>query len=149
AQSVADLRAMESDPALAAYWILDDNPHGDVSGMLATLRSLVRESNARSGFSRPTICGVGGNLDHKASVGAATFAADRGYMVDALRNVSPAGCDLIAPYFYGAASADDPSLVDWSMSNLLPYFVQAVKARGYDVPSGVLIPITHAFSFHA
>ena len=148
AQAASDLRGVESDPALAGYWILDDNPHGDVSGMLATLRNLVRDSNARSGFSRPTICGVGGSLDHKSSVGAANFAPDRQYMVDALRNVSPAGCDLIAPYFYGAASVDDPSLVDWSMGNLLPYFLQAAKARGYDVPSAALIPIAHAFSFH-
>ncbi len=140
------LRRAERDPALAAFWILDDDPRGDVTGMLRRLRDLVHESNARSAFARPTVCGVGGLLDHKRSPNDSSFAPDRLYMVHALRNVSPAGCDLVAPYFYGAATVEDPSLIDWSMRDLLPYFQEALKAKGYESARDVMMPLAHAFS---
>lgn len=148
AQIADQLRLTEGDAALAGFWILDDDPHGDITAMLARIRALVGESNARSHFNRPTICGVGGSLDHKRRADDASFAPDRQAMVQALRNVSPAGCDLVSPYFYGTASADDPSMVDWSMRDLLPFFELALQGRGYASPSDVLLPLVDAFSSH-
>ena len=148
-QVSADLLRSEGDPALAGFWVLDDDPHGDVNSVLARIHALVAASNVRSRINRPTVCGVGGVLDHKRSPSDASFAPDRQSMVSALRNVSPAGCDLVAPYFYGAASTDDPSLVDWSLQDLLPFFELAVKGKGYPSPADVLLPLVDAFSYHA
>jgi len=149
AKASAYLRTVEKDPALAGLWILDDFPDGDVTSVLYRLRNLVHQSNARSGFDRPTVCGVGGTLDYKRSPADASFIRDHNYMDQALRNVFPAACDIVSPYFYAGAFADDPRLVDWSMHDLLPYFEQALSARGYDMSSRILLPIAHAFAFHA
>ena len=148
-QASTYLRQVERDPALVGYWTLDDYPHGDVTATLQRFRDLVQQSNTRSGFERPTLCGVGGQLDFKRSTDDRSFSLDRRYTDQALQNVSPAGCDLVAPYFYGIASTDDARLIDWSMRELLPYFLRALRARGYDRPSQVMLPIAHAFSSHA
>jgi hypothetical protein len=149
AQASTYLRTVEQDSALAGLWILDDFPQGDVTNVLLRLRALVQESNHRSGFHRPTVCGVGGILDFKDSPDDASFKQDHAYIDQALRNVFPAACDVISPYFYASGVADDPRLVDWSMHDLLPYFERAILARGYDTSSRVLLPIAHAFAFHA
>jgi len=148
-QAAAYLRSIDTDPALAGFWILDDYPHGEIARVLARLRAVVQESNARTGFRRFTICGVGGSLDVKRTPNDAAFRPNHGYMDRALQNVSPAACDMVSPYFYATAAADDPRLIDWSMHDLLPYFLQALRARGYDPSADVLLPIAQAFSAHA
>jgi hypothetical protein len=148
AQAAAYLRTVEQEPTLAGLWILDDYPHGDITSVLHRLHALVQESNVRSGFERPTVCGVGGSLDYKRNPDDAAFIQDHGYMDQALRNVFPSDCDLVSPYFYASAGADDPRLIDWSMKDLLPYFHQALRAKRYDTSAHVLLPIAHAFSAH-
>jgi hypothetical protein len=111
------------------------------------LREAVLKSNQVSGFQRATICGVGGSLDARASTDASTFAPHREYMDRALANLSPDGCDVVAPYFYGTAATDDATLIDWSMRDLLPYFRQRLETRGFKAPSLSLLPVIHAFAF--
>ncbi len=147
AQITEYLRSVEADPGLTGFWILDDYPHGDIRGMLRRIHTLVEESNARSGFRRPTLCGVGGSLDSRRSVGDPVFTPNHGYSDLAFQNVVPAACDIVAPYFYGSAAADDPRLIDWSMGDMIKYLDRTLKARGYDGASSVL-PFVHAFSAH-
>jgi hypothetical protein len=140
------LKIVEREPALAGFWILDDYPHGDVTAPLLALKNLIQQSNGRSGVRRPTLCGVGGSLDVRRRPEDTTFTSDHGYLDQALGNVSPAICDLVSPYFYGSAPADDPRLLDWSMQSLLPYFQQALITRGFAAPSRILVPVAQAFS---
>lgn len=147
--AAAHLRQVESDPGVVAFWILDDYPHGDVSAVLKTLNDLVKHSNAASHVERPTICGIGGSLDAKKSPQDERFVPNHLYTAQSLFNVSPAACDLIAPYFYGTALADDPQLIDWSMKDLMPYFLQRLRDRGFDTSSRLLLPVSHAFSYKA
>jgi hypothetical protein len=148
-QASAYLLRVQRDPGLVGFWILDDYPHGTIAPMLAQLHELVRESNAASGFRRPTLCGVGGRLDYKRSVADVAFIKDWQYLDNALTNVSTADCDIVSPYFYGVAGADNPRLVDWSMRDLLPYFRQALARKHYDELAQTMLPIAHAFAHHA
>lgn len=141
------LDEVESDPGLVAFWILDDYPHGDVSPTLKALHDLVKRSNSRSGFQRATICGVGGSLDAKRLAHDQRFTPNHGYTENSLVNVSPQACDLVSPYFYGTAAADDPGLIDWSMKDLMPYFLQRLREKGFDTSAPLLLPVDHAFSF--
>jgi hypothetical protein len=140
------LRIVEREPSLAGFWILDDYPYGDVTEPLRALRELIQQSNSRSGRQRPTVCGVGGSLDAKRRPEEPSFTPDHRYTDLALRNVSPAFCDLVSPYFYGSAANDDARLIDWSMQNLLPYFQQALAAKGFGSTASTTIPVAQAFS---
>jgi hypothetical protein len=154
-QVSAYLNQVQSQPALAGYWILDDYPHGDVSSTLIAIRQLIQKSNAGSGVKRPTICGVGGNLDRRPAPGR-PFTPDRSYLDAAMVNVVPSACDVVAPYVYGVvrppaglrmdirSSAD---MVDWTMKDLLPYMMAELRVQGFESNSGVLLPIVHAFSY--
>ncbi len=140
---------MEADSGLAAFWILDDYPHGDISATLNALHELVVQSNASSGFQRATICGIGGSLDAKRAADDRRFTPNRGYMDQSLINVSPAACDLVSPYFYGTALEDDSRLIDWSMKDLMPSFLEKLRAKGFDTAAPLLLPVSHAFSYKA
>ena len=146
AQAATYLKLVEREPALAGFWTLDDYPQGDVTPTLRGLRELVQQSNARSGFHRPAICGVGGSLDFKRHLEDSAFTRDRRYFDQAMGNVSPAACDLVGPYFYGSASANDARLIDWSMTELAPYVQAALRSRGYPAAAQVMVPVAHAFS---
>jgi hypothetical protein len=137
------LAEVESHPGLVGYYVLDDYPFGDITAALRAIRALITESNQRVGASRPVVCGVGGTLDQRAQA-SDPFTSDHGYTEAALVNVAPDICDIVAPYFYGVASVDDPNLVDWSMQNLMPWFIGAVHDRGFTQLS--LLPIVQAFS---
>lgn len=137
------LQAVKNDPGVAAYWILDDYPSGNVSATLASMHDLIARANSETHAAKPTICGIGGSLDRRASPDSA-FKPDREYIWRALENVTPAACDVIAPYFYGTAAADDPTWVDWTMSDLLKEFSNRLRQRGFARP--VLMPVLHAFS---
>jgi hypothetical protein len=147
--AAAHLHQVELDPGLVAFWILDDYPHGDISLTLKMLHDLVTRSNAASGFTRATICGVGGSLDAKQSPDDWQFVSNRRYTENSLINVSPAACDLVSPYFYGTAPADDPRLIDWSMKDLMPYFLQKLRDKGFNTSTRLLLPVDHAFSYKA
>jgi hypothetical protein len=137
------LAEVEDDPGLVGYYVLDDYPFGDVSATLRAVRALILESNYRLGASRPVVCGVGGTLDQRAQA-TGVFTSDHSYTEEALVNVTPDVCDVVAPYFYGVASVDDPQLVDWSMQNLMPWFLGTLHDRGFTQLS--LLPIVQAFS---
>jgi hypothetical protein len=139
----ARLAEVENDPGLAGYYVLDDYPFGDVSATLRAIRALVMESNQRTHTDRAVICGIGGFLDKRDQV-KDRFSADHSYTEESLVNVSPDICDIVAPYFYGVASVNNPDLVDWSMQNLMPWFMRALRNRGFSQPS--LLPIVQAFS---
>jgi hypothetical protein len=137
------LAEVENDPGLVGYYVLDDYPFGDVTVTLRAIRALIMESNQRVGVTRPVVCGVGGTLDSRAG-NTGLFTADHSYTEEALVNVSPDTCDIVAPYFYGVARVNDPDLVDWSMQDLIPWFIGALHDRGFTQPS--LLPIVQAFS---
>lgn len=136
-----------SDPGLVGFWILDDYPRGDIRATLARLRDIVQRNNAATGFRRPTLCGVGGDLDYKQSVADPFFIQDRRYSEQAMQNLSPSACDIVSPYFYGVAAQDDPRLIDWSMRSVMPYFRYALQRRGFDPAATTIVPVAHAFAY--
>jgi hypothetical protein len=139
----ARLELLKHDPSVVGYWVLDDYPFGDITPTLMAIRAMVQQANTETGFDRPLVCGIGGSLDHR-NVPGGPIEADHRYTQEALINVSPAVCDIVAPYFYGEALANDPTWIDWSMQSLMPWFVAALQDRGFTEP--VILPIVHAFS---
>ena len=146
-QANAYVNQIGSDPGLVGFWILDDYPRGDIRATLARLRDIVQRNNAATGYRRPTLCGVGGDLDYKQTLADPFFIQDRRYTEQAMQNLSPAACDIVSPYFYGAASQDDPRLVDWSMRTVMPYFREGLQRRGFDLSTTTIVPVAHAFSY--
>ena len=138
----ARLDKVKNDPNVAAYWILDDYPWGNVTSTLVALRRLVDEANQETGANKPTICGIGGSLDHRTATNR-KILPDRHYIELALQNITPAACDVIAPYFYGAATENDPTWIDWSMADLMPWFIQRLRDQGFNHPA--LLPVPQAF----
>ena len=136
-EAAAHLAQVKGNPQLVGFWILDDYPGGDISATLQDLHALVHQT-----ADRPTVCGIGGSLDHRTDKNR-TITPDRHYIERALVNLSPAACDVIAPYFYGAATENDPSWIDWSMSSLMPWFVGELRKRGFARPP--LLPVVQAF----
>lgn len=147
--AAAHLKQVAADPGLVAFWILDDYPHGDISATLKALHDVVKQGNATGGFQRATICGIGGSLDAKPSAEDRQFTPNRSYTEQSLINISPEACDLVSPYFYGTAPKDDPQLIDWSMMDLMPYFLQKLRDKGFDTTAQLLLPVSHAFSYRA
>jgi hypothetical protein len=139
-QAARHLDEVRNDPGIAAFWILDDYPWGNISSTLEGLHALIVKS---TGGRKPSVCGIGGSLDHRATKNG-TFAPDRDYITRALDNLTPAGCDVIAPYFYGSATANDPRWIDWTMGSLMPWFIVELQQRGFGKPQ--LLPVLHAFS---
>jgi hypothetical protein len=136
------LDEVKGDPNVAGYWILDDYPQGNVGPTLLALHGLIEQANRDTGLRKPTICGVGGSLDHRTAM-KPRLAADRAYIELSLQNILPAACDVVAPYFYGAATENDPTWVDWTMSDLYPWFLQRLHAQGFSQPT--LLPVVQAF----
>ena len=145
--AAAHLKQVAADPGLVAFWILDDYPHGDISMTLRALHDVVKQGNATGGFQHATICGIGGSLDSRHSAQDPQFAFNRDYTEQSLINIVPEACDLVSPYFYGTALKDDPELIDWSMKDLMPYFLQRLRDRGFDTAAPLLLPVSHAFSY--
>jgi len=137
-QARKHLEQIAADTNVAGFWILDDYP-GSISPTLKMLHDLVARANSTANLQRPTICGVGGNLDVNKS-------HDRRYMNRALTNISPDACDLVSPYLYAVDSKNNPKLVDWSMRKAIPYLHHALKQKGFNMSSPLLVPILHAFS---
>ena len=136
------LDKVKNDPSIAAYWVLDDYPWGNLSSVLVALRELVGKSNQEARTSKPTICGIGGSLDHRTAANK-NILADRAYIELSLQNVIPGACDVIAPYFYGAATENDPTWIDWKMTTLMPWFMQRLHDQGFRRPA--LLPLPQAF----
>lgn len=134
------IKTVKEDPGVAAFWILDDYPSGNISSTLKALHDLI---NTETAGSKPTICGIGGSLDHRSQTDP-HFKPDRSYTERSLVNLTPAACDIVAPYFYGAAKANDPTWIDWTMADLLPWFLRQLQRLGFDQPQ--LMPLLHAFS---
>ena len=132
------------DESVVAYWILDDNP-GDVRPAIELIHQLVEQENLVDQIPRPTICGFGGDLDDSRQLVAASRAA----FDAALANFSPTACDAVALYPYGRTSGSpaDESSIDWSMRDLLPYMLQALRDRGWDPERQPLIGIPQTFRF--
>jgi hypothetical protein len=147
--AVAHLKQVAGDPGLVAFWILDDYPHGNISDTLKALHDVVKQGNATGSVQRATICGIGGSLDARHAAQDRDFTPNRGYTEQSLVNISPEACDLVSPYFYGTAPKDDPQLIDWSMKDLMPYFLQRLSDRGFDTAAPLLLPVSHAFSYRA
>lgn len=137
------LNAVENEPDIVGYWILGDYPWANISSTLATIHSMVAQANRKTGMRKPTVCGIGGSLDRRTAVDSA-FKPNRRDIELSLSNVTPNACDIVAPYFYGVAAADDPTWVDWTMANLLPWFIGRLRQRGFDHP--ILLPVLQAFS---
>lgn len=89
-------------------------------------------------MARPTICGLGGNLDaadHATSETRAAFDL-------AVANFTPTGCDAVAVYPYSVADATD---TDWTMRDLLPYMLDRLRGLGWDPARQPLVGIPQAF----
>jgi hypothetical protein len=138
----ARLDKVKNDPSVAAYWILDDYPWGNVTSTLVALHRLVNQANQETGANKPTICGIGGSLDHRTATNQ-KIIPDRAYIELALQNITPGACDVVAPYFYGSATENDPTWIDWSMRDLMPWFMQRLRGQGFNHPA--LLPVPQAF----
>lgn len=136
------LDKVKTDPNVAGYWILDDYPWGDITATLVAVKRLVGQANKDTGKNKPTICGIGGSLDHRTTSDT-PIMPDRAYIELSLRNITPAACDVIAPYFYGAATENEPAWIDWSMRSLMPWFMQRLHDKGFTRP--FLLPVPQAF----
>jgi hypothetical protein len=137
-QARKHLEQIAGDTNVAGFWTLDDYP-GSISTTLKMLHDLVAHANSAANLQRPTICGVGGNLDVNKS-------RDRSFINLALTNISPDACDLVSPYLYAVDRKNNPKVVDWSMRKTLPYLHRALKQKGFNMSSPLLVPILHAFS---
>ena len=135
------LNVTRLDESVAAYWVLDDHP-GDVRSAIELIHRLIEEDNLVGQTPRATICGFGGDLDDAQRAPATSRAA----FDAAIANFTPGGCDAVAlyPYAHMTGSADG---VDWSMSQLLPYMLQALRDRGWDATRQPLIGIPQTFRF--
>ena len=144
AEARADIASM-TDPDMIGFYILDD-PTFDGEAIAKDIHAVVAESNQTSATKRPTICGIAGYLNwHGQSVASTTeyrIVTDR-----AIRNFSPQGCDIVAPYAYAETyvHVSDPSQVDWKMTSLLPYIKTGLAAKGWNINSIPMIGIPQAF----
>ena len=146
------LTAVSQDANIVGFWVLDDYP-GDIHTILEQIHAAVVEANKTSIFPRATACGFGGRLDIKKNITDANFmpissGTDAGFDTT-LVNFTPNACDIISPYPYGRTSTDNPDLVDWSMSSLLPRYKQMFKNHGWDQMQQPLLPLAHTFGFNA
>ncbi len=142
----AYLATQTSNTQTIGYWVLDDSPRGDIRDLIEKIHVLVAASNSTTPFPKPVICGFGGVLDEKTS-STAPFVANSGSFQLAVQNFTPAGCDMVALYPYAVNQFNDPTLVDWSMSALLPMELQALRDMGWDQSREPLIGMPHTFSF--
>jgi hypothetical protein len=140
--AAAYLEQVKNDSGIVAYWILDDYPSGNIASVLAELHGLVTKKNRETGMNKPTICGIGGSLDHR-TVSRPKVLPDHGYIELSLQNITPAACDVIAPYFYGAATENNPDWIDWTMGNLMSWFLGKLRDQGFVQPA--LLPVVQAF----
>ncbi|KKW19626.1 MAG: RHS-related protein, partial [Parcubacteria group bacterium GW2011_GWA2_51_10] len=144
AEARADIASM-TDPDMIGFYILDD-PTFDGEAIAKDIHAVVAESNQTSSTKRPTICGIAGYLNwYGQSVASTTeyrIVTDR-----AIRNFSPQGCDIVAPYAYAETyvHVSDPSQVDWKMTSLLPYIKTGLAAKGWNINSIPMIGIPQAF----
>ena len=142
---IQHLALTSQDSSIVGYWILDDWPNADIHELLERIHDLVRIANQSSVFPRPTICGFGGLLSQKATSDA-PFVTNTSYFDRAITNFSPNACDVVALYPY-ANEGNDPRLVDWSMSSLLPLEFQLLEARGWNPQKEPLIGVPQTFSY--
>jgi len=140
------LQEVKNNPNIAGFWILDDYP-GNVKSTLIKIHDLVREANLTSSIQRPTVCGFGARLDYKANPEDRGYTKSHHYFRRSLENFSPEACDGVALYLYGENKVDDPQTIDWSMSDVLPYAMVALKRYGWDPNRQPLIGLTQAFAY--
>jgi len=141
------LKMIGANKNIVAFWVLDDNPGYDIRPELRTVHDLIQAQNAKDGANRPMICGFGGILD------LVVDGKLRGYAVDfdaALKNYDARACDMVALYPYAVYGPNynpkaDPSIVDWSMSQLLPEMKAKLRALGWDEGTAPLIGVPQAF----
>lgn len=144
-----------ADPQLIAYWILDDNPGGDLKDILVRMRNAVMQSNANgAAIPRPTICGFGSILDPAPGTTLSetmkqNYAGWDNYIKAASKNFTPLGCDFVAFYNYSYAieSGRDRSMYDWTMSELLPRLYGYLKEQGWDQDIQPVIGMPSAFGW--
>lgn len=117
-------RTSASDPLLAGYWILDDQPDTDF-GSLRQVEVEVADILNHYAPSRPTICGVGATL---------TVGGGYSFSPAKLQDVSAPACDEIGIYVYSQAQPParirPSSVYDWSMKPLLSAVHAALQSAG-------------------
>jgi len=109
---------------MIGYWILDDDPGGDIRPLLRSIHDIIAEQNIHSPFARPTIC---------------SFGAPK-----SLKNFSPQACDMVAIYLYSRKPVAGQA-IDWSLSSRLSEMLAGLKARGWDQAREPLIGMPQAF----
>ena len=148
----AHLAGQEKDSTVIAYWLLDDYPGGDISDVLGKMHDLIAASNSdpASSFSRPAICGFGGQILPLRDQHPSATDPHMSYFAKSLINFSPSYCDMVALYPYAASSGtgtSDPSQFDWSMKYLLPEMFKELEDRGWDSSAEPLIGMPQAFGY--
>lgn len=130
-----------SDPLIAGYMILDDYPGGDVRDVMQGIHDLVVEANKTAVFPRFTQCDFGSRLDTRDTV-SSPWVTHSSSFDQAISNYSPTACDVVMFYFEGynsPANYNHPELIDWSMSTILPYAMNSLKAKGWNPATQPLI----------
>ena len=124
-----------SNPLIAGHWILDDVAGWDTGG----LRNLLEQIHDVLPPAQPTICGF------SASIGGGVSA-----QWDSRRasNFTSRGCDAVAPYIYSTPvpSGGTATDIDWSMSMVLPVFLQDLRDREWSPKVTPLIGIGQAWA---
>jgi hypothetical protein len=140
------LAQLKSNSAIAGIYVLDDYP-GNIANILSDVHSVVAEDNKTEAFSRGTVCAFGATLDARQTP-QQSWTSEQTYYMKAAVNFSPLACDYVALYPYAPQGFQD-SQVDWSMSQLLPYLLARLAARGWTAASAPLIGIPQAFGYVA
>lgn len=143
--AVAIVNQSATDPNVVGYWVLDDYPNVDIRSVLQEIHDAVVEANKTAPFPKATICGFGGSLDYKKTLSSSNFDSYGNVALKSLTNFSPTACDIVAPYFYGSASVNDSTMVDWGMEFTLPAFFNALRNKGWDQNRQPLVALPHAF----
>lgn len=134
------------DPKVLGYWILDDYPYADIKPMLRAIKALIGEANRTAIFPRPAICSFGGDLAFKYTTPEPEFRVDNSYFDLAVSQFDAKACDMVALDPYGSSTSRDHRVIDWTMKDVLPHMMAALRARGWDQRRAPLIgvPQTHA-----
>lgn len=120
-----------NQPSIVGYYILDDYP-GNIVGLLEQVHALIAASNRTLSNPRPTVCGFGATLDFRSAPGQpympATLERNQYENVELL-NFSPKACDIVTLGVYARDGEPDS---DFSMTNLMPFLLGALRRHGWD-----------------
>jgi hypothetical protein len=146
----SSLAKVRGNASIAAFDILDDYP-GNIVDILSEVHAMVAADNRTEASPRPTICPIGATLDSRQQPGGPWTSHHndqrRGLNIDTdVLNFSPSACDYVSLYPFSPLGFQDDQ-VDWSMTQLLPYMLSQLSARGWNPAGQPLIGTPQTFGY--